>query len=600
MVLLNGIKKMDFFNKFLNGDVTSNTLPYDFVPQKLKFFPPKKNDYPLARVTPESQGVSSKYLNDFYKEISKAKDINAHGLMILRHGKIISSGMWSPYLEEYPHITHSLCKSITSMAVGIAVDQRLIDINEKIVDIFPEKTSILTSKRVKSITVEHLLTMTSGIRFNESSSILSKDWVKSFLDSDTAFEPGSKFVYNSMNSYMLSAIVKRKTGSGLLEYLTPFLFEPLGIVDIIWEKCPRGNEKGGWGCYITLEDMAKLGQLYLQKGKWIVAGEEKQIVSEEWVNASTIEHAKEDNGISSRAYGYQMWMHNTISTAFQFNGLFGQYVMVLPKQDIVIAMTSGSTNLLPQGSTIDIVTKYFNDDVKFSDKALEENKTNFYNLKETLHSLKFGEPISTPSPSIVPWYRKISSSSDKKSKSFYIPEAAKEISGKIYSMEASSAGILPLIIQCMQNNFSEGISEISFNIENEKFCISIKEKFNNNKFFVGFGQYLYSDLQFKGENYRVAATGKFTLDEDDNMVLKLSISFIEMSNTRTIKIFFIDDNLVMKMDESPSVLFTIEKFKPKDSNNSIGNSRSAFNDSEFNNFKLSKIAVPIIRGHLKE
>ncbi|UFH65098.1 hypothetical protein KQH81_00555 [Clostridium cadaveris] len=149
MVFLAEIKKMDFFNKFLNGDVTSDILTYDFVPQKLKFFPPKKNDYPLARVTPESQGVSSKYLNDFYKEISNTKDINAHGLMILRHGKIISSGMWSPYLEEYPHITHSLCKSITSMAVGIAVDQGLIDINEKIVDIFPEKNFYIDIKTSK-------------------------------------------------------------------------------------------------------------------------------------------------------------------------------------------------------------------------------------------------------------------------------------------------------------------------------------------------------------------------------------------------------------------------------------------------------------------
>lgn len=381
MVLLNEIKKMDFFNKLLNGEVTSDTLPYDFVPQKLKFFPPKKNDYPLPRVTPESQGVSSEYLNKFYKEISAAKDINAHGLMILRHGKIISTGMWAPYLEEYPHVTHSLCKSITSMAVGIAADQGLIDINEKIVDIFPEKTSILTSKKVKSITVEHLLTMTSGIRFNEASSVLSKDWVKSFLDSDTAFEPGTKFAYNSMNSYMLSAIVKRKTGSGLLEYLIPFLFEPLGITDVTWEKCPRGNEKGGWGCYITLENMAKLGQLYLQKGKWIVAGEEKQIISEEWINASTIEHAREDNGTSNRAYGYQIWIHNTITNAFQFNGLFGQYVMVIPKHDIVIAMTSGSTNLLPQGSTIDIVTKYFNDDIKLNVAALSENKTAFNHLQ---------------------------------------------------------------------------------------------------------------------------------------------------------------------------------------------------------------------------
>ncbi len=600
MVLLNEIKKMDFFNKLLNGEVTSDTLPYDFVPQKLKFFPPKKNDYPLPRVTPESQGVSSEYLNEFYKEISAAKDINAHGLMILRHGKIISTGMWAPYLEEYPHVTHSLCKSITSMAVGIAADQGLIDINEKIVDIFPEKTSILTSKKVKSITVEHLLTMTSGIRFNEASSVLSKDWVKSFLDSDTAFEPGTKFAYNSMNSYMLSAIVKRKTGSGLLEYLIPFLFEPLGITDVTWEKCPRGNEKGGWGCYITLENMAKLGQLYLQKGKWVVAGEEKQIISEEWINASTIEHAREDNGTSNRAYGYQIWIHNTITNAFQFNGLFGQYVMVIPKHDIVIAMTSGSTNLLPQGSTIDIVTKYFNDDIKLNVAALSENKTAFNHLQETLSNLKFGEPVSKISSTMLPWYKKIFLSSKFKDKTLYIPETAKEIHGKVYSMEDSSAGILPLIIQCMQNNFAEGINEISFNIEDQGFCISIKEKFNTNKIFVGFGQYLYSDVQFKGENYRVASTGKFTMDEDDNIVLKLSISFIEMSNTRTIKIFFIGDHLVVKMDESPSVLLTMEKFKPKGNISSGGISKSSFSDNEYNNFKLSKIATPILNGHIKE
>ena len=335
MEIRSSVKALNYIRKLLLGE-TDSILPYPVKIQK----PKKENKMPvlLPRSTPEDEGVSSFDTEALYRTLAVAPYGHIHACLVLRHGKVISDGYYAPYSPADWHVTHSLCKSFIGTAIGMAIDEGLLSVEETAAGIFPEKCNLLTGRRSKSITIEHLLTMRSGVLFKEVGSVLETDWVKAFFDADVAFEPGTKFDYNSMNSYMLAAILHRKTGVSVMEFLKPRLFEPLGFGDIAWETCPMGIEKGGWGLYLHLEDAAKLGQLYLQNGKWIVNGQEKQLLSKAWISAATTVYAVSESG---EEYGYQLWP-TASGDSYTFNGMFGQYVMVFPKKDMVIAINAGA------------------------------------------------------------------------------------------------------------------------------------------------------------------------------------------------------------------------------------------------------------------
>lgn len=269
MEMITQLKSLELLTNLIRGS-TDKINSFDYTPQKFKQFPITSHKQQLPRSTPEEQGISSKYIADFYKAVSYEKSIGAHSIMILKNGHVIANGNFAPFTDKYPHITHSLCKSITSLAVGIAIDEGLIGLDDKICDIFKGyPPNLLSPIRIKSITVRHLLTMSSGIKFNEVGAVIENDWIRSFLTSSVMFEPGTKFAYNSINTYMLSAIIKERSGEGLLEYLQKRVFDFMGISGLFWETCPKGIEKGGWGLNIYIEDIAKIGQLFLQKGEWI-------------------------------------------------------------------------------------------------------------------------------------------------------------------------------------------------------------------------------------------------------------------------------------------------------------------------------------------
>ncbi|MBS6561304.1 MAG: serine hydrolase, partial [Clostridiales bacterium] len=221
----------------------------------------KKKNVLFERTNPENVGVSSKELLYFLKDMTENIEASLHEIMVLVDGKVILETAFSPYRKEDWHISHSLCKSVTNLAIGLLFTDGKIKLDEKITSIFSEKKIAFRGK-MKRITVEHLLTMSSGIAFNEASSLFEEDWVKGCLSSGVLFEPGTKFFYNSLNSYLLSAIVVEKTGKGLVDYLEEKLFQKMGIINVFWEKCPKGIEKGGWGLSLTTEDVAKIGTLY--------------------------------------------------------------------------------------------------------------------------------------------------------------------------------------------------------------------------------------------------------------------------------------------------------------------------------------------------
>ena len=291
----------------------------------------------LPRSNPESQGISSTAIQGFVE--SANKDIDAlHSLMIVRHGQVVAEGWWAPYEANAPHSLYSLSKSFTSTAVGLAIAEGKLSLDDEVLKFFPDDAPANPSANLKSMRVSDLLRMNTGHQ-SEPNVNASKDaWTKTFLAHPVPNKPGTHFLYNTPATYMLSAIVQKVTGKTALEYLTPRLFEPMGIENPSWGTSPQGVSLGGYGLSLRTEDIAKFGQLYLQKGKW----NGKQLVPEAWVEAATSRQTS--NGSSPKSdwdqgYGYQFWRsrHN----AFRGDGAFGQYCIVLPEQDAVIAITSG-------------------------------------------------------------------------------------------------------------------------------------------------------------------------------------------------------------------------------------------------------------------
>jgi CubicO group peptidase (beta-lactamase class C family) len=268
-----------------------------------------------------------------------------HSFMLLRNGQVAAEAWWAPYAPSYPHQLFSLSKSFTSTAVGMAVTDGKLTVDAPVLSFFPGEAPAKVSDNLATMRVRHLITMSTGHDKDATGPTVSAsdgNWVKAFLALPVEHEPGTKFVYNSAATYMLSAIVQKLVGATVLDYLRPRLFDPLGIKGETWETCPRGINKGGWGLSVKTEDIARFGQLYLQKGQW----KGRQLVPEKWVAEATSKQIDNGTGESSdwtQGYGYQFWRCR--HGAFRGDGAFGQFCVVMPAQDAVLAITSGVSDM---------------------------------------------------------------------------------------------------------------------------------------------------------------------------------------------------------------------------------------------------------------
>ena len=310
-----------------------------------------------------------------------------HGFVFLRHGKIIASGWWNPYKPDLKHTLYSTSKSFTATAVGFAVSEKLLTVDDKVISFFPDDLPDTVSPFLADLRVKDLLSMTAGMDPDPTSAVIRKDsnWVKGFLSTPIVNKPGTKFLYNTLATYMLSAIVQKVTGEKIIDYLTPRLFTPLGIEGMDWEEDLRGINTGGWGLRLKTEDMAKFGQLFLQKGKW----NGKQIIPAEWIEEATtskIDQApdmpqeKKDSSDWTQGYCYQMWRcrHN----AFRADGAFGQFIIIMPDEDAVIAINAETPNMQDE---INLVWNYLLPGMQAG--KLEENTQANADLKQKLSSL---------------------------------------------------------------------------------------------------------------------------------------------------------------------------------------------------------------------
>lgn len=338
------------------------------------------NPKSLPRSTPESQGVSSAQIRKFIETADQKVD-TMHSFVLVRHGKVVAEAWWKPESPDKRHVLWSLSKSFTSTAVGMAVAEGKFSIDDTVLKFFPEEAPKEPSDKLKAMRVRDLLTMSTGHQDEPKvRDIKDQTWVKTFLNHPVPHKPGAHFQYNTPATFMLSAIVQKTTGQTVVEYLKPRLFDPLGIEDPQWEANPEGITLGGYGLHVRTEDIAKFGQLYLQKGQW----NGKPLIPAEWVAMATTKQVSNGSDPTKdwdQGYGFQFWRsrHN----AYRGDGKDGQFCIVLPDQDTVIAITANTGNMQAQLNVVwDELLPAFHD------APLPENADEQAKLKELCDKLE--------------------------------------------------------------------------------------------------------------------------------------------------------------------------------------------------------------------
>jgi CubicO group peptidase (beta-lactamase class C family) len=527
-------RAMDMIWKFLTQD-TQHLYPYAHRPQKPVFLPAAEHE-PLPRSTPEREGISSCAINALLDAIHADEAAKAHEIMILRNGKVIAEANWAPYDSRLPHQLYSLSKSITATAIGMLVDEGLLMIDERLCDIFFDKAPQNEAHPAYKMTVRMLLNMSTGSYFNEAGSAMGTDWERDFLHAPVKFEPGSAFDYNSMNTYMLAAIVRRKSGETLTDYLCPRLYEPLGIASHYWETCPNGTEKGGWGLSLTPESVAKIGQLHLNKGVWKTAFGEKRLISEAWIAEATKSQIDTPNGEITYGYGHQIWM-TARKGSFLFNGAFGQYMLALPELNVLVVLFSGSSRLFAQGGVLDYVSNAFQ---SAEEKPLRHDPRAQDALETTIGGLS--------SRSRAPFYR-------AERKSVPPEKIIARLANRVYSFDANIGGLIPFILQSVHNNFTTGLKQIVFSRANAgELAVEMVEGEFTHRFTLSERGYTAGTVTQRGDVFEARYAVQTEISETGELSLNIAAHFIETPFTRLMRITLAaDETIKIVFDEDPSI-----------------------------------------------
>ncbi|MGD9559335.1 MAG: serine hydrolase domain-containing protein [Oscillospiraceae bacterium] len=588
------MKMLRAVREILLGD-GRNALPAGNQPKPS--FSPGRRAVPLPRSTPEAEGLSSGMLAGFYRAVAAAPQANPHALLVLRHGRVVSEGYFAPFRADVWHVTHSLCKSFIGAAVGLAIEEGLFTLEDKIVDYFPAEQPLIPQKHMKDITVRHLLTMTSGITYNEVSEAVDTQWLKGIFSSPVAFPPGERFVYNSMNSYLLSALICAASGTSVVDYLTPRLFRPMGFGPVGWEKSPTGQEKGGWGMYLMVEDMAKFGQLFLQGGRWQCGGKMRQLLPEHWVRQCTRRHATGDAG---ECYGMHLWLDGD-DDAFIMNGMFGQYITVIPRLDIVIAMTAGNPRLFTDSPAYHLMRSTFYT-LPALPSSLPQNPVAHSALAATLRQLRFRRPVPEAPRPVRP---KTRAKRWRAARGIAQPALLPQLSvfcGTTWHFGPNRGGILPIIIQAMNNNFTAGLSSLRLEQNPTHLTLVWQEGPHAVTLPVGVDTALTSRLQAGREDFLIACSAELRCDEEGEPVLCVEVCFLEHSSCRLLKLRRQPAGaLLLQIDEQPQFSVAIESVINQGNATGAapqkpGSFGELLRNSDYLNHRITQLCTPSLLG----
>ena len=509
----------------------ASVVPYR--PQKTEIAPQERRT--LKRAAPESAGISSLRLASMLSELEAEGRARIHNLMVVKGGRVIceasapgcSMGLW--------HLSHSMSKTVTGMAIGLLVDDGILSTGERLVDIFPDQRCL--DPRFADITVEHLLSMSSGVPFSEIGVVTESEWTRAFFDSPLRFAPGERFEYNSMNSYVLARVAVKRSGKSLSALVSERIFAPLGIRNFFWEMGPEGAEKGGFGLYLAAEAWAKLGLMMLGGGRYMG----RRILSERWVSESVREHGISPLQTGDFNYGYHLWVHRR-RDEFVFNGMLGQNVWVCPSQDTVVVISAGNNEIFQQSPALDIVRKYLSGDIsdrlRFRDRAvLVSACRRFFEGRaavtplERRRGLRAVLGIESTTPYDASWDALLGE----------------------YTMRKNNLSILPLFVRCMQNNLVSGIESLAFLREGERLIMHLQGPIGDHKLQIGLYGYVEVLMNFGGEIYRMRTLGGVVRGAAGQSVYRIEMIFPELPNTRVIELTVVDGESVrMNLYETPN------------------------------------------------
>ncbi len=530
-----------------------SVIPYH--PQKTEVSGKEKQYF--HRTYPEKVGITSGRILAMLSALEREKRANIHNLLVIKDGYVICECSHPGFSVNTWHLSHSMSKTLTGMAIGMLVDDGKLKTEDRLVDILPELE--YEDPKFSKITLGHLLSMSAGVRFSEAGAVTEQRWTEAFFSSSLAYNPGAGFNYNSMNSYVLAVIVTRIAGMSLEELLRQRLFEPLGITNYLMEKSPEGIEKGGWGVYMSAESWAKVGSMMLSGGIF----EGRRILSEEWVKKSTGGYSVETpKNLGRYNYGYQLWVARD-GDDFLFNGMLGQNVWVCPKNNLIVVLNSGNNELFQNSPALSIIDKYL-------DLDLSDDLHNSF-FAGDLVDLRYREEHFFEGRHWIRPYegkRGIGYRLGFRHREPYPPEW-EELIGK-YHFRKNNYGIIPLFVRGMQNNLHSSVDGVSFEREGERMYFVFTEGGVSYKLEIGFYDFKTTVLEYRGEKYLVSVMGEAMEDEDRNMLYKLELLFPELPNTRMIKLSFIEGGrLLMRMSEVPNhkiadiFIEDLSKYNPK-------------------------------------
>ena len=518
-------------------------------PAVVRYYPQKtkigKIEAPsLPRIAPENAGISSSVISSLISELEAEPGAELHSMMIVKDGNVIAECARDGYSARLAHLSHSMSKTVTGMLIGILIDDGKINTEDTVASFFPEYD---INPKTRAVSIENLLTMSSAIGYSEIGSVTDTRWSESFLAAEPSFKEGEKFAYNSMNSYMLMAIahriINRDYGMSVEEFLRERLLSPLDITEFFWEKGPEDIEKGGWGLYLSAESWAKLGIMMLSGGTY----RGKRILSESFVTEATSTKNITPEQTGDFNYGYQLWVARS-SDEFLFNGMLGQNVLVIPKNNIVVAINSGNNELFSESPALKILRKYLSCDIaKPTDSraermALKKKIDSFYESRRSLKPKEkerglaqlFGFKKRTP-----------------------FDTSLNALLGQKFIFTDNNHGILPAFVRGMQNNYQGGIDSFEFVREGEKLFLIACEGGVDYRYEIGVYGYSFTDIDYCGELYRVGALMRYDGADENGKAYKIQLIYPELPNVRTMTLILSGDGiLTVMMSEKPDSKIT--------------------------------------------
>ena len=515
------------------------------------------SEIPLETANTFDLGISALELSKMLRKLVTTRSCALDGIGIAKDDFLVCSGYCPPYSKENPHITNSTCKTITAIAVMFAVSEELLSVEDTVLSFFPQYETMLTPKFVKKMTIEHLLTMTSGSKCTEITAIVEQDWAKAFLLTDCQCEPGTQFIYNSMNTYMLSAILTKTTEMSVMEYLRPRLFEPLGINNLKWELCPKGIERGGWGLHLSLDGMLKIGLFLANNGKF----NGKQLIEASYIRKMKETKIEQDVDDLAIGYGYQLW--HLPNHFYMLSGMYGQHVIIDENHKLVIATNAHTDKMFPDSLFTRIIRDCMNSANLYKPNVKRKEKVLYKKFIQEFQSFCNGWnlPIETKN---LP-YRLYCKNQEKRiaEERAKLKEICSTFAEKHLHIEQATFKLFPYMMRGMYQFPPFAVTDILFKTSEEtlKMCFLKRNADEPEKLTIkaGYAGYCNQIITIGSNEIQLAAKVCMSTDEDDNDVIQLHMVFPATGFSRKIKFFLLEDRISIECMEYPDMRAIVEQ-----------------------------------------